>query len=282
MVFDGFRPKRSTVYISRYLHNSSIRRLQDYAEVKGTQLSLALLNWEKAFDKIQHDKLYEAMQRMGFSEHDRKVIENCYRNPTFFVEDNFGSSTIKKQGSGIWHGCPLSPYLFVIVMSCIDFDIQSTVSRRVLNNTVTGLKYDSVFYADDTILFSTDNRALNELLRLTETFSGQYGLRLNRHKCIAIPMNNDGNIHFDDAMPLPKNYETTYLGNELNREINIVKHEILNKLQTVRITWFKFLPYWKASDANVKWKLRIFDAVIRAKLLYGLETWKRFILQKPC
>ena len=83
MVFDGFRPKRSTVYISRYLRNSSIRRLQDYAEVKGTQLSLALLNWEKAFDKIQHDKLYEAMQRMGFSEHDRKVIENCYRNPTF-------------------------------------------------------------------------------------------------------------------------------------------------------------------------------------------------------
>ena len=51
-----------------------------------------------------------------------------------------------------------------------------------------------------------------------------------------------------------------------------MKHEILNKLQTVRITWFKLLPYWKASDANVKWKLRIFDAVIRAKLLYGLET----------
>ena len=88
-------------------------------------------------------------------------------------------------------------------MSCIDFDIQSTVSRRVLNNRVPGLSYDSVFYADDTILFSTDNRALNELLRLTETFSGQYRLRLNRHKCIAIPMNNDGNIHFDDATPLP-------------------------------------------------------------------------------
>ena len=87
----GFRPKRSTshaIYI--------IRRLQDYAEVKGTQLSLALLDWEKAFDKIQHDKLYQALYRMGFSEHYRKVIENCYRNPTFFVEDNFGSSTIKK------------------------------------------------------------------------------------------------------------------------------------------------------------------------------------------
>ena len=84
-------------------------------------------------------------------------------------------------------------------------------------------------------------------------------------------MNNDGKIHFEDDTPLPKNYEATYLGNELNQEVN-VKHEILNKLQTVRITWTKLLPYWKASNANTKWKLRIFDAVIRAKLLYGLET----------
>ena len=262
----GFRPHKSTshaIYI--------IRRLQDYAEVKGTQLSLALLDWEKAFDKIQHDKLYQALKRMGFSEHYRKVIEDCYRNPSFFVEDNFGSSTIKKQRSGIRQGCPLSPYLFVIVMSCIDFDIQSTISRRVLNNRVPGLNYDMVFYADDTILFSTDNRALNELLRLTENLSGQYGLKLNRHKCVTIPMNNDGKIHFEDDTPLPKNYEATYLGNELNQEVN-VKHEILNKLQTVRITWTKLLPYWKASNANTKWKLRIFDAVIRAKLLYGLET----------
>ena len=262
----GFRPSKSTshaIYI--------VRRLQDYAEIKGTRLSLALLDWEKAFDKIQHDKLNHALQRMGFSDHYRRVIEDCYRNPTFFVEDNFGSSDIKRQSSGIRQGCPLSPYLFVIVMSCIDFDIQSKLSRRVLNNRIPGLNYDMVYYADDTILFSTDNRALNELLRLTENLSAQYGLKLNKDKCVAIPMNNDGDIHFDNAMPLPKNFEATYLGNELNQQVN-VKHEILNKLQSVRITWLKMMPYWKASGSNVKWKLRIFNAIIGAKLLYGLET----------
>ena len=60
----GFRPQRSTshaIYI--------IRRLQDYAESKGARLSLALLDWEKAFDKVQHDKLIVALQKIGFSQH---------------------------------------------------------------------------------------------------------------------------------------------------------------------------------------------------------------------
>jgi hypothetical protein len=43
-------------------------------------------------------------------------------------------------------------------------------------------------------------------------------------------------------------------------------------MQEVRKTWYKLLPYWKATNANVKWQLLIFDAVIRSKLLYGLET----------
>jgi len=62
-----------------------------------------------------------------------------------------------------------------------------------------------------------------------------------------------------------------FLGNEINNEANI-QHKILNKMQEVRKAWYKLLPYWKATHANVKWQLIIFDAVIRSTLLYGLET----------
>ena len=99
-----------------------------------------------------------------------------------------------------------------------------------------------VYYADDTILFSRDNRGLNELLKHTEHISRRYGLTLNRDKCVAIAMNNDGSIHFSDGTPLDKQYETMYLGNEINREINI-QHEISNKQQEVRCTWQKLHVY---------------------------------------
>ena len=116
---------------------------------------------------------------------------------------------------------PFIPYLFVIVMSCVDFDIRSKSSSRVANNRIPGLSFGMVYYADDIILFSTDNRALNELLALTESVSSKYGLRLNKDKCVVVQMNNDGLVHFANNEPLPKRFETMYLGNEINKEANI-------------------------------------------------------------
>ena len=262
----GFRPKRSTAH-AIYV----IRRVQDYAELKGAKLSMALLDWEKAFDKVQHDKLYIALERLGFSKQYVDVIKNCYNKPSFYVKDDYGCSGSKTQNSGIRQGCPLSPYLFTLVMTCVDYDIQSKVTGHVKNNRIPGVDFDMVYYADDTILISTSNRGLNELLMLTETISLKYGLKLNKGKCVAIAMNNEGQIHFHDGVDLQKNYETTYLGNEINKDVNI-KLEISNKMQEVRKTWFKLNAYWKATGANKKWQLIIYDAIITSKLLYGLET----------
>ena len=41
------------------------RRLMDMSERQGTNLTLILLDWEKAFDKIDHDRLLEALGRLN-------------------------------------------------------------------------------------------------------------------------------------------------------------------------------------------------------------------------
>lgn len=147
----------------------------------------------------------------------------------------------------------------MVVMTCIDHDIKISLSNA-------GLDFDMVYYADDARLLSIDIRALNELLKLTETVSAKYGLKLDKDQCVAIQMNNEGLVHFDNHEPLPKKCDASYLGNEINREVNI-KHEVMNKMQKDRQIWFKMTPYWKASCASQKWKLIRIDAVIRLKLL---------------
>ena len=62
-----------------------------------------------------------------------------------------------------------------------------------------------------------------------------------------------------------------YLGNELNYEAD-PHAEVTQKLQEVNRTPWRMQEYWKATEASKKWKIRIFDAVLKSKLLYGLET----------
>lgn len=96
-----------------------------------------------------------------------------YQTPTFIVQDDYGKSKLKTEHTGIRQGRALSPYLFLLVMTCVESDMKERCSGHVSNSRVPGVHFDAVFYADDAILFSTKPRGLNELLRLIEGCSGE-------------------------------------------------------------------------------------------------------------
>ena len=90
-------------------------------------------------------------------------------------------------------------------------------------------------------------------------------------------MNNDGSVHFDNQEPLPKKIETTYLGNEINREAILARNFEQNarsKKDLVQIS-----AILEATNANLKWLLLIFDAVIKSKIIY--MVWRLLISHKP-
>ena len=85
---------------------------------------ITFLDWEKAFDKVQHCRLWIALRRLGIHDTFIEVLKDCYyAKASFFVEDEYGTSTAKLQSAGIRQGCPLSPYLFVLLMSVVDRDV---------------------------------------------------------------------------------------------------------------------------------------------------------------
>ena len=45
-----------------------------------------------------------------------------------------------------------------------------------------------------------------------------------------------------------------------------------HKMHQTLKTWFKSDTFWKATVCSTTWKLEVYDAIIRNKLLYGLET----------
>ena len=262
----GFRPAKSTSH-AIFL----IKRIQEYAESTGKPLYMTLLDWEKAFDKVDHSCLCKALERFDVHPEVIEALKDGYDNARFYVRDQFGKSEARKQRAGIRQGCPLSPYLFVLVMACVDFDIQQSLTSEILDNRIPGTDFDMVYYADDTIIVSQSLEACEQLIELTETFSEQYGLRLNKAKCVNMNMNADGEQAFANGEAIKIEKETMYLGNQLNFKAD-PNAEVTQKLQEVQRTLFRMQDYWKAAEASPKWKVLIFEAVLKSKLLYGLET----------
>ena len=67
----GFRKSRST---AQAIH--VVRRIADYAEIGGTEINMLLLDWEKAIDRVYHEKLLESLTRIRIPEKIVKVIES--------------------------------------------------------------------------------------------------------------------------------------------------------------------------------------------------------------
>ena len=107
----------------------------------------------------------EALRRLNIP---RKVIANIqalYANPKCKVKDRDGESAFKTQDSGIRQGCPLSPYLFLLVMTVMFEDIHYSTRRQTNSGTIDGLLFTEIIYVDDTLLVQKKTRETNTLLR---------------------------------------------------------------------------------------------------------------------
>ena len=114
----GFRASRSTIDPLFCL-----RRLTDVVEQGHDKLILIFLDWEKAFDKISHEKMFQSLHRMSIPAEILDAIKAIYQKPMFQVMHRDKFSSWLSQRTGIRQGCPLSPYLFIVTMHVLFHDV---------------------------------------------------------------------------------------------------------------------------------------------------------------
>ena len=159
----GFRKSRSTHHAIHI-----VRRIIEAGESTTNKLIMVLLDWEKAFDRLRRVPMEDALRRAGIPKALRLAILSLYEHTTFEISATDENSPTCTQHSGIRQGCPLSPYLFIIIMTVFLRDVKINLTYDISGQRVAGGTFDEILFAGDTILISHNTRHINLLIKTIE------------------------------------------------------------------------------------------------------------------
>ena len=118
----------------------------------------SLIDYVKAFDCVDHNKLCKIMKEMGIPDHLTCLLRNLYAGQEATVRSRRGTTDWFQIGKGVRRGCILSPCLFNLYVEYI-------MRNTGLDEAQAGIKIswrniNNLRYADDTTLTAESQEEL--------------------------------------------------------------------------------------------------------------------------
>ena len=145
----GFRKGRGTRVQIANIH-WIIDKTREFQE------NICFIDYTKAFDCVDHNKLWKILKEMGIPDHLSCLLRKLYAGQETTVRTGHGTTDWFQIGKGVCQGCILSPCLF-------DFNAEYIMRNTRLGEAQAGIKIswrniNNFRYADDTILMAEKMR----------------------------------------------------------------------------------------------------------------------------
>jgi len=144
------------------------------------QKNICFIDYAKAFDCVDHNKLWTILQEMGIPDHLTCLLRNLHAGQEATVRSGHGTTDWFQIGKGVYQDCILSPCLLNLYAEYImrnagleEAQAGIKITRRNINN---------LRYADDTILMAESEEELKSLLMKVKEESEKVGLKLSIQK----------------------------------------------------------------------------------------------------
>ena len=148
---------------------------------------LMQIDFEKAFDSVEHAFLYETLRIMGIGEYLIRLIKVAFTECMSMVLINGHLSKYVYLGRGLHQGSPLSPILFLIVGQVLYKKCEH--NERIIGLDIDGINVLLSMFADDTDAFlSACPEVVLELMNELENFGVMSGCKSNKDKTIVVAL----------------------------------------------------------------------------------------------
>ena len=176
-------PDQTGFLKGRYIGENIIKvlNLLEYAEGEQVPALLMLVDYEKAFDSVEWSFVKECLTFFNFGDTIIKWVDILYNNISSCISNNGWFSEFFKPSRGVRQGCPLSPYLFIIVAEIFAISIRK--NENIKGITINGETFKIGQFADDTfmtILF--EQESLTQIINTLDRFQAISGLKVNYNK----------------------------------------------------------------------------------------------------
>jgi len=281
----GFRGGRSTTD-QMFTLRQVVERRKEY----GLRSYVAFVDLKKAYDSVPRKLLFKVLRAEGIPEVMVRILESLYSKTTGRVRVKGMLGAEFDLRTGVRQGCVISPLLFNIYLNHIlkraERELQAKglqfafhIGRKLgpsRDHSPGTLSLWGTLYADDIALLATSKGNLQEMLTKIDIEFRRYGMTISAEKTKVMTCGDKQpdalNIKIGDEK-LEEVQSFKYVGGLITAD-GEMKEEIEQRMKAAS-TAFGGLRAKLFNDKKMakKVKIRVYESLILAILLYGSETW---------
>ena len=227
------------------------------------------IDYAKAFDCVDHNKLWKILQEMGIPDHLTCLLKNLYAGQEATVRTGHRTTDYYQIGKGVHQGCMLSPCLFNLYAEYImrnagleEEQAGVKIARRNINN---------LRYADDTTLMAESEEELKSLLMKVKEESEKGGLNLNIQKTKTMA-SGPITLWDIDGETVEAVSDFIFLGSKITADGDF-SHETKRCLLLGRKVMTNLDSIFKSRDITLSTKVRLVKAMVFPVVMYECESW---------
>ena len=251
----------------------ALKEVVDLCTKLNSRVSVCFLDASKAFDCINHTKLFEKLRKRGICGYLLRILVYWYETQTMCVRWGNNVSDEFTVSNGVRQGGILSPRLFSIYIDDLSIALNALRIGCCINNELI----NHLMYADDMVLLAPATSALQQLLRECHRFGIAHDMVFNPKKSAvmifknkdAIVLNAPPFVLNDENIPVVEEY--CYLGHIIDADLNDEK-DILRQRKKIYQQGNAIIRRFSMCSIDVK--INLFKTYCTS--MYTAHLWCRY------